>query len=260
VNVSCNDVATSGNAPQFCETIVLLPENATQEEAEQVFRSADRAAKELKVSIVGGHTETTPGLNRPIVICTSFCVAKSFVASCMAKPGERILMTKAAGLEGTSILSGSKKVRSKLGSRIIKRAECFRNELSIVKEAVLAASTGSVSAMHDCTEGGVLGAVFEMAHASGIGFVLEREKVPIRNETKEICKILGIDPLKLISSGSLLISTKEPESVIKNLSDVCDCSEVGYFTDRGMILVERGKNTVVTEPPQDELWKFVRKY
>ncbi len=234
-----------------------MPEGTSEKELEEIFTSADMACKKIGVSIVGGHTEITPGLSRPIVMCTSFCFARNYIASTMANAGESILMTKAAALEGTSILAGLENIKNVVGAKQAKKAESFMSELSIVDEAVEAASTGYVSAMHDCTEGGVLGAVFEMAEASGLGFVLYRENVPLRRETVEICRILNIDPLKLISSGSLLISTSHPEDVSKKLSKICECAVIGRFTKEDRILVENGRKKVIREPPQDELWRVL---
>jgi hydrogenase maturation factor len=257
VNVSCNDVATSGNRPEFIENVILIPEGSTENQIENIFRSADRASRELDLSILGGHTEVSPGIERPIFVCTSFCVSDRYVSSEMAKSGERILMTKAAGLEGTSILAEHEHVKGRISSKLLERAKNFKLELSIVEEAVTAASTGAVSAMHDCTEGGVLGAVFEMAHASGLGFVLYRERIPIRKETEGICNILQIDPIKLIGSGSLLISTSKPDEVKKSLSSICECTEIGYFTEKGRYIVEGKKSKRVNQPPRDELWKVL---
>ncbi len=241
--VNANDVATSGNRPQFAESVVLLPEGANARYAGEVAREMDSEARRLGISILGGHTEVTPGLQRPIVAVTAFSFVDNYVSSRDAKEGDSILMTKTAGLEGTSVLSGA--------PRLLK-------ELSVVDEAVRAYGTGYVHAMHDCTEGGVLGAAFEMSLASGIGFLVEEGLVPVAPKTKELCRKFGIDPLKLIGSGALLLSVSRgrENEVEKALSPICRATKIGKFTGRGRILVRGdGRRERMHEPPEDELWR-----
>ena len=155
ISVSANDVATSGSRPQFAESVVLMPQGADASYARKIATQMDSEAKKIGLSIVGGHTEVTPGLHHPIVMVTAFSFVESYVTSGDAKAGDTIMMSKTAGLEGTAVLGGQSKLLE---------------SLSVVDEAVAAYATGAVHAMHDCTEGGVLGAVFEMSVASGLGF------------------------------------------------------------------------------------------
>ncbi len=240
--VNANDVATSGNRPQFAESVVLLPEGANARYAGEIARGMDSEARRLGVSILGGHTEVTPGLRRPIVAVTAFSFVDDYVSSRDAKEGDAILMTKTAGLEGTAVLSGT--------PRLLK-------ELSVVDEAVRAYGTDRVHAMHDCTEGGVLGAAFEMSLASNLGFLVEEELVPVAPKTRELCRKFGMDPLKLIGSGSLLLSVARgrEKEVEDTLSPICRVTKVGRFTGRGRILVRGdGRRESLHEAPEDELW------
>jgi len=243
ISVSANDVATSGNRPQFAESVVLMPEGADAKYAEKIAKQMDSEAKKIGLSIVGGHTEVTPGLHHPIVMVTAFSFVDGYVSSRDAKEGDTIMMSKTAGLEGTAVLSGRRK---------------FLDSLSVVDEATAAYATGAVHAMHDCTEGGVLGAAFEMSLASRLGFELEEKKVPVAPETKELCRRRGIDPLKLIGSGALLFAVekgKEPR-VSRALSPICRASTVGTFTNAGRILVRKdGSRRTLREAPEDELWR-----
>jgi hydrogenase maturation factor len=245
IQVSANDVATSGNRPQFAESVVLLPEGASAEYAGQIARQMDRAAKRLGMTIVGGHTEVTPGLQRPIVAVTAFSFVKSYVSSQDAREGDSIMMTKTAGLEGTAVLGGARR---------------FLDEISVVPEATRAYRTGVVHAMHDCTEGGVLGAAYEMSLASDLGFELLEDKVPVAPETVALCSRYSIDPLKLIGSGSLLVSVQRgAEADLESaLGRNCRVTRVGSFTRSGRFLVERnGSKRRVRRAPEDELWRVL---
>ena len=243
ISVSANDVATSGNRPQFAESVVLLPEGAEARYAEKIARQMDSEARKIGMCIVGGHTEVTPGLHHPIVVVTAFSFVDGYVSSREAREGDTIMMTKTAGLEGTAVLGG----RSR-----------FLDSLSVVEEATAGYATGAVHAMHDCTEGGVLGAAFEMSLASGLGFELHERRVPVAPETKGLCRRRGIDPLKLIGSGALLLAVekgKEP-TVSRALSSICRVSSVGVFTKSGRILVRRdGTRRILRKAPEDELWR-----
>ena len=155
------------------------------------------------------------------------------------------MMTKTAGLEGTAVLSGSRKLQDRIG---------------VVEEAVAAFRTGWVHAMHDCTEGGVLGALFEMSLASGVGFEAYESRVPVAPETRALCRRLAVDPLKLIGSGSLLLSV-EPgkEAVVERaLRRHCTVAVVGTFVQSGRTLVRRGgRRERVGSAPEDELWQVL---
>lgn len=244
MTVSANDVATCGHRPQFAESVILLPEGSTSLQVAKIARQIHEAARHLEIAIVGGHTEVTPGLHHPIVIITAFSYVEDYITSGDAMPEDTILMTKTAGLEGTAVLAGLKS---------------YLDHLSVVDEAVAAYGTGRVRAMHDCTEGGVLGAVFEMALASGLGFELEEGKVPIAIETAKLCQKWGIDPMKLIGSGALLLSAEKgrEQEVISALAPL-KVSIVGTFKKSSKVLVRRdGTRMTLAEAPEDELWRVL---
>jgi hydrogenase maturation factor len=167
--VSANDVATSGNAPQFAESVILLPEGSSESGLREVARQIHDAARENGMAILGGHTEVTTGLRRPIVIVTVFSFVDEFVTSAGAMEGDTIMMTKTAGLEGTAELAREHRFREgAISGTTLKRARGLIDKIDVTMEAVAAFRTGHVHAMHDCTEGGVVGAVFEMSLASGL--------------------------------------------------------------------------------------------
>ena len=245
VNVSANDVATSGNRPQFAESVVLLPEGANTNDVNRLALEIHTEAKRLGINIVGGHTEVTQGLHRPIVVVTAFSLVDHYVSSQDAREDDTIMLTKTAGLEGTAVLGGGK----------------YLDMISVVDEAVAAHGTGHVHAMHDCTEGGVLGAVFEMSLASGLGFELFEKLVPVAPQTRTLCRRLSIDPLKLIGSGALLLSVeKGREADLRRiLTPICKVTAVGNFIKKETrVLVRKsGRRQIVSSAPEDELWRVL---
>ncbi len=245
INVSANDVATSGSRPQFAESVVLLPEGAGERLVKDIATQMHDEARKLRLSIVGGHTEVTPGLRRPIVVVTTFSFVDGYVSSMDAEQGDSIVMTKTAGLEGTAVLGGG-------GS--------FLNQISVVEEAEAAYRTGRVHAMHDCTEGGVLGAVFEMSLASGLGFEVHERAIPVAPETRRLCRKFSADPLKLIGSGSLLLAVERDREreVVKALEPVCRATVIGTFLRKGRNLVRAsGARQRIDAAPEDELWRLL---
>ncbi|HYA55911.1 MAG TPA: AIR synthase family protein [Nitrososphaerales archaeon] len=242
MRVSANDVATCGHRPRFAESVILLPEGSSTRQLREIAWQVHESAKQLGIAIVGGHTEVTPRLGHPIVVVTAFCYVDDYVTSADAMPGDTIMVTKTAGLEGTAVLGGWKR---------------FLDRLSVVEEAATAYGTGYVHAMHDCTEGGVLGAVFEMSYASGLGFELEERRVPVAPETAKLCRRLSIDPLRLISSGALLLSVKKGrESQVTEALSPIRATAVGTFKKTGRTLVrDDGSAMNLREAPEDELWR-----
>jgi len=261
VDVSANDVSTSGNRPQFIESVVLLPEKSGTSELVEIADQMSQRARALGIAIVGGHTEVTPALSRPIVAVTAFSFVKDYVSSGDAKPGDSLMMTKTAGVEGTAAIARERSVSGKrISASLAARAGRFVSRLSIVEEAVKGYSTGCVHALHDCTEGGVLGASYEMSLASGVGFVLEEAAVPVAPETRRICSTFGLDPLKLIGSGSVLLAVKKgkEELVREAMRGICNVSAVGEFTEKGRVLVKgSGAEVAVDSAPEDELWRVL---
>lgn len=263
VNVSANDVATSGNRPQFLQSIILLPERATVSDVAKISSEMHKTAASLGITIVGGHTELTPGLKRPIVVTTAFAFADSYVTAAGARDGDSIMMTKTAGVEGTAICAADASGLEKLDAKTLRRARGYFKRLSVVAEAEAAFATGGVHAMHDCTEGGVLGATFEMSTAAGLGFELDEAVVPISAETAAICAALRVDPLRLISSGTLLMAVaggKEPAvaAAVKGVGS--QATIVGRFArGRRILLRSDGTPERVDDAPTDELWRLARK-
>jgi hydrogenase maturation factor len=212
ININANDVATFGVEPAFFFSCLLLPENADSKIVETISAQMNNAAKELGIAIVGGHCESTPGLANPIVVgCTMGLTEKGkYVTASGAKTGDKLILTKSAGIEGTAILASDREEQlSKIfSSAMLGNAKHLFNQISVVKDALTAYRTGGVHAMHDPTEGGILNGVHEMADAAGLGIRVFGEKITVEPETAKICRYYEIDPLQLISSGALLVAAE----------------------------------------------------
>lgn len=213
VHVCANDVACCGATPRWFLATVLLPEQRTTAElVERIFQQVSDACRQLSVSLCGGHTEITCGLERPIVVGQMLGEAAPdrYVTSAGAKVGDVLLLTKAIAIEGTTVLA---REMSDVLAPILSPAELSRCEnllhspgISVVREAQLALDVGGVHALHDPTEGGLATGLRELAEASQGGVLIEEEQIPVLPECQQICRSLGIDPLGLIASGSLLIA------------------------------------------------------
>ena len=211
VHINANDIATMGGQPQWFQACLLFPPDTSQETVRRVFRQIDDTSQSLGVTVTGGHTEVTNAVSQPVVVGTMYgTVDKArLVTSAGARPDDLVVMTKTAGLEGTSILVAEKadELRSQLGAarwqETLRLGQTF--QISIVTEAELAAQHGA-SAMHDPTEGGIAMALYELASASGYGMRIELDAIPVLPLTRDICDYLQINPLGLISSGTLLLT------------------------------------------------------
>ena len=264
VHVCCNDVATSGVKPSYLEVVILLPNDSDTTLVKKISDDILSAASELDVSIIGGHTELTRGIDKPIIITTAMGLAKTFVTSRDVRPNDILIMSKYAAIEGTMILLD--KFREKLftmDSNSKKRLVDVRMDISIIDDAVTAFKTGYVHAMHDPTEGGVLGGVYEMSIASNTGFELMEEKIPLLTQTKSMCDVLKVDPLKLISSGALLMAV-DPDGVDEVILSLKNkgipAKVVGIFRPGDRTLIKKtGEIEVIRSSPVDELWRLISK-
>jgi hydrogenase maturation factor len=213
VHINANDVATFGVRPSFFSSCLLLPEGAAEANVGTVCRQIDAAARKLGMAVIGGHSEITPGLAHPIVIgcCMGVTGKGRYVTPKGARAGNDLILTKSAGMEGTAILAADRRslLAGRLGIPVVKKAAAFFRRISVVEDALLAFGTGGVTAMHDPTEGGVANGVHELAEASGKGFQVFEDRIPIAGETTRICEVFRIDPLCLIASGSLLIAAED---------------------------------------------------
>jgi hydrogenase maturation factor len=213
VNINANDVACLGARPRWFIITLLLPEGKTDKAlVERIFEQLRTASEELAISIVGGHTEITHGIDRPVAIGAMFgeVAPHELVRSDGAQPGDRLILTKGIAVEGTALLARDLRDRlaAQIPTELLDRASGFLHNpgLSVVRDAMVATQSGEIHAMHDPTEGGVATGIHELARAAGLGAVVDASALPIFDETRAICKVLELDPLGLIASGALLIA------------------------------------------------------
>lgn len=270
VHVNANDVACRGARPRWFLCDLLLPEGSNAALVDRIMKRVDSAAKTVGVAVVGGHTEVTPGLNRPILIgyMAGVVSKKMFVTSHEARPGDRIIMTKTVGIEGTSVLAAdfAHQLKPKIGTGPLKRAKNLRSLISVVDDALIAVRAGGVTAMHDPTEGGILQGLWELAEASKVGVTVYEARMAIRPETRQVCSALRVDPLRLMSSGCLLIAADRRKStgILRKLKERgIPANVIGTVTRRSngrrLVTIERGVKEIQSSE-RDELYRVIELY
>ncbi|WP_461866827.1 AIR synthase family protein [Thermococcus sp.] len=265
VHVNANDVATFGAMPKWFLVTILLPEDADEALLKEIMEEIHSNCRKLRVAVVGGHTEVTPGLKKPIVVGTMLGEAKRerLVLSNGAKPGDAIILTKGAGIEGTAIIASERQceLEEVFGQEFVKKAKAFLKNISVVKDALIASEIGA-HAMHDPTEGGIANGLHEMAEAADLGFKVYYERIPIAEETRKICEFYNLNPLALISSGALMIAAEKgkAEEIIKALKfNGINASIIGEFLEDSnkRLIIQNEEEKTLEQPPTDELWKVV---
>lgn len=262
VHISCNDVASCGAEPLGLLVTILVPPKATEKELELVMSQICDTANSLNVDIIGGHTEVTSAVNRFVIITTAVgnVTKDKLVSTSGAQVGDDIIITKYAGIEGTAIIAHDKEeeLAGKIEKDVLERAKSFVKDISVVNEGIIAGRFG-VNSMHDITEGGVLGAIWEVTEASGKGAVVYSDRIPVSDETLKICQLYNIDPLKLISSGCMIVTCKNGNELVKELeSSGIKAAIIGQITDSTeKKLVLKDGSMDIEEPLSDELYKVV---
>ena len=269
VHINANDVACLGAHPRWFLATLLLPERGQNAAlAKSIFRDILRACQSLGVTLCGGHTEITSGLERPIVVGQMLGLVEKakLIRKESQQPGDLILLTKGVALEGTAILAREKAgfLSPKLGAAWVRRAArlLFNPGISVVPEAGIAARQGGVHALHDPTEGGLLSGLYELARAGRVGMRVIKETIPILPETRVLAGIFGFDPLALIASGALLAVADRLRTarILRALDhrgiaaavigEICRERE-------GLWLVEGGRRRPLRVPQRDELARLL---
>lgn len=259
-HITANDIASSGaQLIGIMLTIIFPPENS-EEELKSIMNDVTKLTEEYNVEILGGHTEVSAAVNQTLVSVTGVGrIAKDrMITTGGLKPHEELVVTKWVGLEGSSILAKEKEemLKKQLPEEIVETAKQFDQLLSVVTDSRVAMEVG-VSAMHDVTEGGIFGALWEMAAASGVGLEIDLKKIPIRQETIELCEVLDINPYMLISSGSMLIGTSRGHQLVEQLKQAgIHAAVIGYATEGNDRVIVNGEERRFLEPPKvDELFR-----
>ena len=268
IHITCNDIASNGVEPLGIMLAVMLPEGTTDSDVSFIMQQAAETAAGLNVEIIGGHTEITPAVNRPVIVSTAIgkTVSDGSESGSAMQPGDIIMMTKSAGLEGCGIIAADYRERLEriLSKDDIDKAVSFLDTVSVVREGVAAGKVGT-HGMHDITEGGILGAVWEMCQISGTGVEVWTDMIPLEDVTRRICEIFDINPYRLISSGSMVIVVspdrqKAMERAMKKAG--VEITAIGRVREKeyGMMMFEHegGEASQEIVPPYaDEIYKVV---
>jgi hydrogenase maturation factor len=266
VQVNANDLAVMGAKPRWLLLTILLPSGPmAARQFSTIMREVREACDEARIALVGGHSEVTDGLSRPIAVGTMLgeFSGSRLLDKRTIRPGDELFMTGSLAVEGTAALAKDFRpaLRARgLGAGLLRRAGDLLHDpgISIVREAGIVAGVGGVKALHDPTEGGIVTAVWELGRRSGCGVLLEADSIPVLPETLAICRALGLDPLRLLASGSLLIAA-EPGSgealASVFVGEQVGVTRIGRFLPRrrGSWLATGGKRVAMRVPKRDEL-------
>lgn len=263
VHVACNDIAASGVRPRWALLLVMVPSPKDEEALEEIMSDADRAARSIGVSIIGGHTGYSSGLNRPLVAVTAFGTAGGTdpVRTSGATVGDHVIVTKGIALEGTAILSADfaeTAVKLGLDASDLEQARGLMGEVSVLEEAITLARHGA-TAMHDVTRGGLLETLLEIARLSKVGLEIDDAKLPVPDVVRRFARAFKFDPLRMISSGTLAV-TMPPDRV----DDACGAldglgvayGDIGIVTRGEGVTLVRGDESLTYDEihaEEDEL-------
>jgi hydrogenase expression/formation protein HypE len=268
VHILASDITTTGFAPEYMSIDLNLPMSMTRDELEMMWTAVHRECEKLGITIVTGHTAKYNGCNYPMVGgCTMMATGDrdAFVTPAMARPGDAIILTKGAAIEAAGIFAVTfkDKIAHQYGAEFADTAEDIFYRMSTVEEALALASVGvrdnGITAMHDATECGVYGGLYEIAQASRVGMIVEKEKIILSEHVEKICSMFGMDPYISISEGTLL-ATCRPEKITDALEVLrnkgIDAAVIGETTDEAgtVHLIEKGIRRELEHPRVDPFW------
>lgn len=253
-----NNLAASGAEPVGVFVTILLPVDTQEDILKEIIKDIESAAAGINVQVCGGHTGITDAVNRPVVTVTA--VGKLLWEKAgSARPGNDLVIAGHIGLEGTAILAREyeEELKKRFPAKMIYDAIQYDRRLSVVHEAAPAVKSG-VTAMHDAHEGGIFGALWEMAEASHVGLEVDLKKIPVKQETIEICNFFDINPYGLLSSGALLLASEDGNRLVMDLEAAgIDAVVIGKITDSNDRVIINGENRRFLEPSKtDEIFKI----
>lgn len=268
VHILASDAVTSGLPPAYLAVDLNLPRSITREDLETMWHAVDATCKELGIAVVTGHTARYDGTNYPMVgggTMISIGPGDRYITPAMAQVGDAVIVTKGAAIEATGLFGVTfpERIAAAVGPELARAAEALFYQMSVVKDALTAVEVGvrdqGVTAMHDATEGGVWGGLYEIATASGIGMVVEQSAVVVRPEVRAVCDLFGMDPYSAISEGTLILTCRpaQAQAVIDRLDSVgIEASIVGETTpaEEGIRLVRNGREEPLEHPRVDPFW------
>jgi len=268
VHILASDASTSGLQPAYFTVDLNLPRSIGREDLEAMWQTVDQTCRDIGMAIVTGHTARYDGTNYPMVggaTVISMGKKDAYLTPTMARVGDAVVVTKGAAIEATGLFGVTfpDRIAAALGQDVARAAEDLFYQMSVVKDALTAVEVGvhdaGVTAMHDATEGGVWGGLYEIAEASHVGMLVDRNGVVVRPEVQAVCDLFGMDPYISISEGTLLLTCRpeKASAVIDRLADAgISASRVGEVTpaNQGIRLVENGRERELDHPRVDPFW------
>ncbi|CCC82488.1 AIR synthase family protein [Thermoproteus tenax] len=262
VHVVSNDIAVRGLRPRWLMPTIMLPPSVDESVIDVITEQMDHAAREVGASIVGGHTEVTTAVSRPVVVMAAVGEGDRYVATGGARPGDLVLMTKSAALEAAAILATDFKdmvLAAGVPREVVERAQTFAKYVSVVREAL--AISDLATAMHDPTEGGVVAGLAEVAYASSVTIIVRASSIKIAPETAALCSAAGLDPLYTLSSGALIatVPAERVDEALERLRRIgVEANVIGEVVPRGSYLLD-GDIKVASPYVRDKLFElFIR--
>jgi hydrogenase maturation factor len=258
IHKAVNNLAAAGAEPVAVELALLLPERVEEPELRDMMSQAEKACSELNIQLSGGSTKVSKMVNGSVATVTG--IGRRLCKEVpKAKPGQDIVITKWIGLEGTALLAkaNEEKLATRYPMRLIREAQAFDRWLSVVPEAATAIKSG-VYRMQDASEGGIFGALWEFGRMSGVGLEIDLKKLPIRQETVEICEFLELNPYELLSGGCLILAADNGFDLVDELEAIGIPAVVaGKITENNdRVLVNEDERRFLDLPKSDEIYKF----
>ena len=263
VYAAVNAVAAGGGIPFAMQMALTLPEGTEESELKRIMQLTEEAAGICKVQIAGGHTEVTGAVKYPVISVTAFgyrMEAADRVSRGLPAAGQAVVMTKWMGLEGTAVLAQEREAEllERYPFSITTAAKGFEKYLPVLPEAATALKSGA-TAMHDMRNGGVFGGLYELAGRLGVGLSIDLKKIPVKQETIEICEFFDLNPYGLLSGGSLLIVAEDGDGMVKALQEAgIPAAVIGRTTDNNDKVLHNGEEIRFLEPARpDEIGKVI---
>lgn len=259
VNINANDIASMGGTPQWFMATILLPEGKTTPDlVESIFNQLVNACGALDITLIGGHTEITYGIDRPLVtgIMLGLVEKSRLVSTAGARPGDVLLLTKGVPIEATAIIAREKResLEGRFSPEFLDTCAGYLHEpgISVARDAAVAMQSGRIHAMHDPTEGGVLTGLWEIADAAGV--TIRADLTPaVLSDSAKLCAAVGLNPLAAIASGAMLIAV-HPEDAETVLSALQGAGIKAYRVG----LIEAGENKVIDMHTSEQAERPVR--
>lgn len=258
-----NNLASSGAKPVGILVNVLFPTIANEPQLREVMKELQAACDTVGIQVLGGHTEVTRAVNQPVVTVTGVGRAKKdhVLSTSNLRAGMDIIVTKWIGLEGTvrMVTEREAELRSRYAQPFLDKAKRLEQYISVLPDAQVAVEAG-VSAMHDVSEGGIFGSLWEMAEAAGVGLEIDLKKIPIRQETVEICEFFGVNPYKLLSGGCMLMAAEDGNEVVRELEKAGSTARIiGKATDgNDRVFINEDERRFLETPQTDEIYSVLQ--